>query len=255
MLKSLWGLLLVTRHSTVLYIFNYIEPQVSPRAPSTCFLEKSPVDVCSLPRLVLPNVAPVLSLDSSYGHANLRDVPRVRSLIDFILPGTTTPCTSPTQIKKRNNIMQEDRDIRDIRAGLILRENLVKEAEAKTRGQHDYRFVLQYFSASRNLHGTLVANVNYLANEVEQLRANMDHNSESISIMEQQFVELEVNHKTRVLRLAPRPRVPPILHDASGVPWLKSSYSLVPHKNSPVILSHAHAVPALTRTFRLPLPG
>ena len=102
-------------------------------------------------------------------------------------------------MKTRNNIMQEDRDIRDIRAGLLLRENLVKEAEARTRGQHDYRFVLQYFSASRNLHGTLVANVNYLVNEVEQLRANMDHSSESISIMEQQFVELEVNRKTQVL--------------------------------------------------------
>lgn len=88
--------------------------------------------------------------------------------------------------------MQEDRDIRDIRAGLTLREGLVKDAEARTRGQHDYRFVLQYFSASRDLHRTLVANVNYLANEVEQLRANLDHNSESISIMEQQFVELEV---------------------------------------------------------------
>lgn len=100
--------------------------------------------------------------------------------------------TSRTQVKKRNNIMHEDRDIRDIRAGLILREGLVKDAETKTRGQHDYRFVLQYFSASRDLHRTLVANVNYLANEVEQLRANMDHNSESISIMEQQFVELEV---------------------------------------------------------------
>lgn len=88
--------------------------------------------------------------------------------------------------------MQEDRDIQDIRAGLSLREGLVKDAEARTRGQHDYRFVLQYFSASRDLHRTLVANVNYLANEVEQLRANSDHNSESISIMEQQFVELEV---------------------------------------------------------------
>lgn len=89
-------------------------------------------------------------------------------------------------------MMQEDRDIRDIRAGLTLREDRVKDAEAKTRGQHDYRFVLQYFSTSRDLHRTLVANVNYLVNEVEQLRANMDHNGESISIMEQQLVELEV---------------------------------------------------------------
>lgn len=88
--------------------------------------------------------------------------------------------------------MQEDRDIRDIRAGLMMREELVKNAEARVRGQHDYRFVLQYFSASRDLHRTLVTNVNYLANEVEQLRANVDHSSESISIMRQQFVELEV---------------------------------------------------------------
>jgi len=138
-------------------------------------------------------------------------------LVVNALPLKTTPITSPAQIKKRSNIMQEDRDIRDIRAGLILRENLVKEAEARTRGQHDYRFVLQYFSASRNLHGTLVANVNYLANEVEQLRANMDHNSESISIMEQQFVELEVNPMTRVPFLAPGLRVPPILQGVSGV--------------------------------------
>lgn len=106
------------------------------------------------------------------------------------------PRASLAQIKKRNNIMQEDKDIRDIRAGLALREELVKDAETRTRGQHDYRFVLQYFSASRDLHRTLVANVNYLANEVEQLRANMDHNSESIAIMEQQFVELEVCPKT-----------------------------------------------------------
>lgn len=93
--------------------------------------------------------------------------------------------------------MQEDKDIRDIRAGLALREELVKDAETRTRGQHDYRFVLQYFSASRDLHRTLVGNVNYLANEVEQLRANIDHNSESIAIMEQQFVELEVGPKAR----------------------------------------------------------
>ncbi|CAN0275551.1 unnamed protein product, partial [Hapterophycus canaliculatus] len=91
-------------------------------------------------------------------------------------------------------MMQEDRDIRDIRAGLTLREDRVKDAETKTRGQHDYRFVLQYFSTSRDLHRTLVANVNYLANEVEQLRANMDHSSESLSIMEQQLVELETKY-------------------------------------------------------------
>lgn len=88
--------------------------------------------------------------------------------------------------------MQEDRDIQDIRAGLISREELVKDAELRVRRQHDYRFVLQYFSASRELHRTLVGNVNYLSNEVEQLRANVDHSSESISIMEQQFTELEV---------------------------------------------------------------
>lgn len=97
-----------------------------------------------------------------------------------------------TQAKKRNSIIQEDRDIRDIRVGLIIREERVKEAETRVRGQHDYRFVLQYFSASRDLHRTLVGNVTFLANEVEQLRANVDHSSESISIMEQQFVELEV---------------------------------------------------------------
>lgn len=105
--------------------------------------------------------------------------------------------TFRTQVKKRNSLMQEDRDIRNIRAGLALREDVVKDAENKTREQHDYRFVLQYFSASRDLHRTLVANVNYLANEVEQLRASMDHSSESISIMEQQFVELEVGASMR----------------------------------------------------------
>ncbi len=160
-----------------------------------------------LPRLVLAHEPPTLSprypLVLTYVMS-----PTFSRLLGFTLPRITTPRTPPAQIKKRNSIMQEDRDIRDIRAGLILRENLVKEAEARTREQHDYRFVLQYFSASRNLHGTLVANVNYLANEVEQLRANMDHNSESISIMEQQFVELEVNHAKRVLLPAPRPRVP-----------------------------------------------
>ncbi|CAM9833572.1 unnamed protein product, partial [Ectocarpus sp. 8 AP-2014] len=104
------------------------------------------------------------------------------------------PFYAKREVKKRNSLMQEDRDIRNIRAGLALREDVVKEAENKTREQHDYRFVLQYFSASRDLHRTLVANVNYLANEVEQLRANMDHSSESISIMEQQFVELETKY-------------------------------------------------------------
>lgn len=89
--------------------------------------------------------------------------------------------------------MQEERDIRDIRAGLLIREAAVKDAETLVRRQHDYRFVLQYFSASRELHSTLVNNVNYLANEVEQLRAQVDHNSESISIMEDQLVELEVS--------------------------------------------------------------
>lgn len=120
-----------------------------------------------------------------------------------------TPRVSLAQIKKRNSIMQEDKDISDIRAGLALREELVKDAETRTRGQHDYRFVLQYFSASRDLHRTLVANVNYLANEVEQLRANMDHNSESIAIMEQQFVELEVGPEDRrVFFLRPQARAP-----------------------------------------------
>lgn len=128
--------------------------------------------------------------------------------------------TSGAQIKKRNNIMQEDRDLRDIRAGLILREGLVKDAEARTRGQHDYRFVLQYFSASRDLHRTLVDNVNYLVNEVEQLRANTDHNSESISIMEQQFVELEVcrQHLTYLTKKYVGPKVytptPPVIRSS-----------------------------------------
>lgn len=111
--------------------------------------------------------------------------------------------------------MQEDKDIRDIRTGLVLREDLVKDAETRTRGQHDYRFVLQYFSASRDLHRTLVVNVNYLANEVEQLRANMDHSSESITIMEQQFVELEVGPKTHPFFFTLAHPVPPLVMDAS----------------------------------------
>lgn len=102
-------------------------------------------------------------------------------------------------MKKRNSIIQEDKDILGIRTGLIKLEETVKDTELKIRQQHDYRFVLQYFSAARALHRTLVSNVTYLANEVEQLRANMDHSSESISIMEQQFVELEVG----VIFLAP----------------------------------------------------
>lgn len=105
-------------------------------------------------------------------------------------------------MKKRSTIVQEDRDIQDIRAGLITREQVVKDAETKVRRQHDYRFVLQYFSASRDLHRTLVGNVTYLANEVEQLRANMDHSTESISIMEKQFVELEVSQCSRVVLLS-----------------------------------------------------
>ncbi|CAM9411298.1 unnamed protein product [Scytosiphon promiscuus] len=117
-----------------------------------------------------------------------------RSLLDPRVQPGFVPFYAKREIKKRNSMMQEDRDIRDIRAGLLLREARVKDAEAKTRGQHDYRFVLQYFSTSRDLHRTLVANVNYLANEVEQLRANMDHNSESIVIMEQQLVELETKY-------------------------------------------------------------
>lgn len=107
--------------------------------------------------------------------------------------------------------MQEDKDIEDIRAGLLSREDLVKDAETRVRRQHDYRFVLQYFSASRDLHHTLVANVNYLVNEVEQLRATGDHSSESISIMEQQFVELEV----RFLGIGTRN----VLHQSSLPPW------------------------------------
>ena len=74
----------------------------------------------------------------------------------------------------------------------------MKDAETRVREQHDYRFVLQYFSASRDLHRTLVGNVTFLANEVEQLRANVDHSSESISIMEKQFVELEVGCFSRL---------------------------------------------------------
>ncbi|CAN0171507.1 unnamed protein product [Ectocarpus sp. 12 AP-2014] len=117
-----------------------------------------------------------------------------RSMLDPSVRPGFVPFYAKREVKKRNSLMHEDRDIRNIRAGLALREDVVKEAENKTREQHDYRFVLQYFSASRDLHRTLVANVNYLANEVEQLRANMDHSSESISIMEQQFVELETKY-------------------------------------------------------------
>ncbi|CAM9881698.1 unnamed protein product [Ectocarpus fasciculatus] len=117
-----------------------------------------------------------------------------RSMLDPSVRPGFVPFYAKREVKKRNSLMQEDRDIRNIRAGLALREDVVKDAENKTREQHDYRFVLQYFSASRDLHRTLVANVNYLANEVEQLRANMDHSSESISIMEQQFVELETKY-------------------------------------------------------------
>lgn len=72
-------------------------------------------------------------------------------------------------------------------------EKAVKETEQRVREQHDYRFVLQYFCASRELHRTLVADVSYLANEVEQLRASVDHSDESIKLMEQQLVELEVS--------------------------------------------------------------
>lgn len=117
-----------------------------------------------------------------------------------ILTDVATPCRTGhgAQVKNRSTIIQEDKDIRDIRAGLMACEEHVKETETRVRRQHDYRFVLQYFSASRDLHRTLVANVNYLANEVEQLRANVDHSNESISIMEQQFVEIEVGaHECR----------------------------------------------------------
>lgn len=96
-------------------------------------------------------------------------------------------------MKQRSGIIEEDRDIRDIRAGLMACEKAVKETEQRVREQHDYRFVLQYFCASRELHRTLVANVNYLANEVEQLRASVDHSDESIKLMEQQLLELEVS--------------------------------------------------------------
>lgn len=89
--------------------------------------------------------------------------------------------------------MKEDKDISDIRSGLMLRVDAVKDAEKCMRRQHDYRFVLRYFSASRELHRTLVNNVNYLANEVEQLRAQVDHSGESIAIMQEQFMELEVS--------------------------------------------------------------
>eukprot|EP00903_Cladosiphon_okamuranus_P010866 g10263.t1 len=117
-----------------------------------------------------------------------------RSMLDPSVKPGFVPYYAKREIKRRKSIMQEDKDLRDIRAGLALREELVKDAEARIRGQHDYRFVLQYFSASRDLHRTLAANVNYLASEVEQLRANMDHNSESIAIMEHQFVELETKY-------------------------------------------------------------
>eukprot|EP00904_Undaria_pinnatifida_P001506 jgi/Undpi1/11356/HiC_scaffold_30.g13653.m1 len=117
-----------------------------------------------------------------------------RSLLDPSIRTGFVPFYLKREAKKRNSIIQEDKDIRDIRAGLIVLEERVKDAETGVRGQHDYRFVLQYFSASRDLHRTLVGNVTSLANEVEQLRANVDHNSESISIMEQQFVELETKY-------------------------------------------------------------
>lgn len=93
-----------------------------------------------------------------------------------------------------------------IRAGLIEREEAVKEAEARLRRQHDYRYVLQYFGVSRELHHTLVANVNYLANEVEQLRAQMDHRGESVAIMEKQLVELEVSEECSAPRHFSRQR-------------------------------------------------
>ena len=96
------------------------------------------------------------------------------------------------QVKQRSSINQEDKDIRDIRAGLMACEKMVKETEQRVRENHDYRFVLQYFCTSRELHRTLGGNVNYLANEVEQLRAQVDHSSESIAMMEQQHIELEV---------------------------------------------------------------
>lgn len=88
--------------------------------------------------------------------------------------------------------MQEAADVRDIRSGTRLREEAVKDAEQRVRQQHDYRFVLQYFSASHDLHGTLADNVSYLATEVEQLRAQIDHMRESRTMMEEQLVELEV---------------------------------------------------------------
>ncbi|CAM9488911.1 unnamed protein product [Choristocarpus tenellus] len=117
-----------------------------------------------------------------------------RSMLNPSIRAGFVPFYLNREVKVRQSITKEDDDIREIRAGLLIREQAVKDAEASVRREHDYRFVLAYFSASRDLHHTLVRNVNYLANEVEQLRTNLDHAKESISIMEKQFVEIEVGN-------------------------------------------------------------
>lgn len=96
-------------------------------------------------------------------------------------------------MKNRDGIIPEDKDISNIRKTLLRCEDAVKDAEIGVRRHHDYRFVLRYFSASRELHHTLVDNINYLVNEVEQLRAQVDHCRESIGIMKEQLIELEVS--------------------------------------------------------------
>ncbi|CAM9176335.1 unnamed protein product, partial [Chrysoparadoxa australica] len=121
-----------------------------------------------------------------------------RSQLDPTGKGSFVPMYLERRIKPRNNITKVDKDISDIRRKVMNQEAAVKKAEGVVLREHDYRHVLFYLGACRDLHKGCVSGVEYLANEVEMLRAWLSHKEDTVHTMEEQMVELEDRYTEEV---------------------------------------------------------
>jgi len=79
--------------------------------------------------------------------------------------------------------------------GAEVKEVGVKHAEIKIRKDHDYRNVVLYLAAVTALHNYEKDGRQYLVNEVEGLRARLDHTDESLEMVSGQLEELEERHE------------------------------------------------------------
>ena len=109
--------------------------------------------------------------------------------------GAFRPHYVPRHVRTRNERAGQDEDIMSLLQGCEVKEVAVKHAEIKIRKEHDYRNVVLYLAAVTALHNFERDGRHYLVNEVEGLRAKLEHTDESLEIVSAQLEELEARHE------------------------------------------------------------